>query len=331
MAHNPEPIRSAEIVLERHQTTIEELNGVVEVFVGILSKNNPNEVRVSGIIVESDLEQESEHRKLLDQIKEITANFPCEVLQQESGVQHVLVGGDHCAYSKDALISAQPFNTGANKNGTIGVCFRNGGKSFVIGSGHVMAQPMNFPNATVGDVVCTWDQRHGGEIVDIATLSQWSLIDKNNSVVDAALAELKVGSECNPLKIRPDIPIQRVLPMASSTHKEKFRSDLDGKTVYKCGYATDSTVGFIKATRRTKRLGGVRYKDQIMIQAQSASNFSDKGDSGALVYLKGSNGLFHAVGILNGGEEKKGVPGKYSYATLIYDVIDHFGIAEMVE
>lgn len=169
-----------------------------------------------------------------------------------------------------------------NSAGTLGAAVTVSsipGKAFILTNWHVLKGSFGKK----GDYVLQPGYLDGGRYPAdwVATLTWWAITDK----VDVAIAEVR-----KPIKSYVDTGTRCFGSLGSANYKPKV-----GMKVKKCGRTTDSTTGAIKSINASVKVGGRKFKNQIV-----TTSIAKGGDSGSLL-LQDSGAV---LGLLFAGSKK---------------------------
>jgi hypothetical protein len=193
-------------------------------------------------------------------------------------------------------------------SGTIGAIVTDGTDRYLLSCHHVFAMVDGLPEGT--PIIQPGSQHHGNPNTDqVATLSRKiDLQPFGTNTVDCALARIDSGVATDTAIVEIGAP-NGISKAAVMTVVEKY------------GCTSNNTTGIIQNVHcdtKVKILGRpVHFLDQILIKSDDSRNFSEEGDSGALV-VNAVDGA--AVGLLIGGS------GNLSVANHIDTVLEQLGV-----
>lgn len=204
--------------------------------------------------------------------------------------------------------------------GTLGAFVRRKGSDawHILSNNHVLA---NENLAEIGDRIVQPGRYDGGRVPrDAVGTLHYSvkLSASKTNLVDAAVAVLLPGVDCDPLGIRDSAGT--VIGQLKGLGAEFLDED---QMVGKIGRTTGWTEGRVTAFELDNvvvsyDMGNVRFDDQIEIEGAGAYSFSDGGDSGSLIV----DPEFRAVGLLFAGGDSGGSNGLgLTYANPIRTVL----------
>jgi hypothetical protein len=190
--------------------------------------------------------------------------------------------------AQDAVSPVQPGVACANElgpRGTIGCLVRSGGATLILSANHVLALENNaLPNS---DIVQPETGIAG--VRAIATLHDQENLVLAGNEMDAAVARVTIG-DIDPMIFNGvTITGLRQTPLISGETLHKFGQTTEERDGQYLGFASNVTLQMDS--------GSYSFDHQIEIDSTGGPAFSNRGDSGALVY----DDQHRAVGILIGG------------------------------
>lgn len=204
--------------------------------------------------------------------------------------------------------------------GTLGVIVRSraDGTVLALSNNHVLADE---GRATVGDAVLQASPLDNGTVPPSVVGSLHSFIPLSPTganTVDAAVARLNAGLLYEAGEIRDIGPLTGVNPgpLHAGTH------------VQKVGRTTGLTFGRVAAFEVDNVVadfdtGPLRFDNQIEVESEDGTPFSQGGDSGAVVVDDGGR----VVGLLFGGSDQGGSDGQgLTYLNPIQEVLDRLQV-----
>ncbi|MFZ5689613.1 MAG: hypothetical protein ACOY5F_00015 [Pseudomonadota bacterium] len=204
--------------------------------------------------------------------------------------------------------------------GTIGAFAqeRKSGRIVILSNNHVLA---NENDAKTGEAILQPGNYDDGKRPKdaIATLAKWVDLKPNGkNQMDAAIAALKNGVDCDPLNYD-------ALGTLAGVRTEPILQPI---AVAKVGRTTGLTRGRITATELddvvvSYDVGAISFDDQIEIESTGSGPFSSGGDSGSLILDENMN----ACGLLFAGSETGGSNNRgLTYANPIAPVLSKLAI-----